>query len=214
MKNDFDKKIKNLLEDANLSDTDFSLDKGGVWDKIEAKKTAKTIPFRKWISHAAALIIGMLICLPFLFQSKKETAQIVTVTKTIATPAQIVRDTVFVVNNSNTTTSKISKNPLQKQIPYTHETLVPKVSQPIAIDKNITNPTTEISTNEPDEATVAVAPKHKLGVLHLLDIENENSLPKSKQTDNYVLFKKISIPSLPNDNSETISMLIAKPASR
>ncbi|KAA5534495.1 hypothetical protein F0919_07690 [Taibaiella lutea] len=206
MKNDFDKQIKNLLDGASAADAGFNLDKKAVWDRIESKQQTKIIPFKKWISHAAAVIIGILLCLPFLFHSQKEVIKTVTVTKTIPS-IQTISDTVFVVQN--TTQNTINQNNTLPEVKKTisPETVAGTASQP----KQENNNKTDVTQTNNSQQLIATAevPRPKVRVLHLVDMENENAIPQTKQPENYALFNKIIIPGHADDKSETISMIVS-----
>lgn len=206
MKNDLDKQIKGLLEDATPADAGFELDRNAVWNRVESKQKAKAIPFRKWISHAAAAVIGILLCLPFLWHHEKEVIKTVTVTKTIPS-IQTASDTVFVVQNPiqviknqprlsavtkrSTPTQSIANTTLQ---PKTEDNNVPDITPP--------NNTEQVIA----QSTIA---KPKVKVLHLVDMENENAAPRAKDATSYALFNKIKIPVRLDDKSETLTMIVS-----
>lgn len=207
MKNDFDKKIKDLMESANLSDTGFDLNKSTVWNSIEHKQKAKIIPFRKWLSHAVAIIIGILICLPFLFHSNKKMDQNITVTKTISMPGQIIRDTIFVESKQNAIAIQTTKLNTKKSILHTDKTIADKVLQPIVPEVK-----KEIALQEPvTKIAIAATTTYKPAVLHLMDMDNENAQPNKFKKPAFALIKIINLNNNPDDHpSETVSMMVSK----
>jgi hypothetical protein len=208
MNNDFDKKIKELMEASQPADMGFDLDRSAVWDKIQhKKKAAVVIPFSKWMSHAAAVLIGILLCLPFLFHAKKERVQTVAVVKSVMPATQIIRDTVFVENKG----ALLVKPQIQAQskvIHYATETSAHKGLEPVqAQNKLIEAP---VINNNAQPIAATMTPKTPLKVLHLMDMDNENAIPKSKPVQDYTLFNKIIFSANATDKSETVTMQISK----
>lgn len=204
MKSDFDKQIKKLLEDSTATDAGFDLNRTAVWDKIESKQKSKVISFPKWMSHAAAVIIGILLCLPFLFNAGKETVKTVTVVKTIPS-VQTIMDTVWVVKTPGQSITKQPRTLTTAKSSFS-ETIAGQPLQTKQKDGTITN---VVPANTPETLiaeTKISTPKSK--VLHLLDIENENAIPQAKHTSHYALFNKTNIPSGMDDKSQTISMIV------
>lgn len=201
MKNDFDKQIKDMLEGSMPVDTGFELDRKAVWSKIESKQKTKVIPFKKWASHAAAVVIGILLCLPFLFH-QKETVKTVTVTKTIPS-IQKINDTVFLVQNTTTQHNQ----PIVTKRNSSPQSIV---STPLQLKKEDNN-THDIMPIKGSEQIIAKAEtiRPQVKVLHLVDMENENAFPQVRHTENYSLFNKITIPAHMDDKSETVSMIVA-----
>jgi hypothetical protein len=205
MKNEFDKQIRNLLEGSTSAGAGFELDRKAVWDKIESKRQTKVISFKKWISYAAAVILGILICLPFLFHSKKEVIKTVTVTKTIPT-IQTINDTVYVVKTTTQNTIKQNSALPKSKKEISTESIAGTSLQPKQENNNIRN---VIPTNNQEQVIAATeVSKPKIQVLHLVDMENENAIPHTKRSENYALFHKIIIPGNIGDKSETISMIV------
>lgn len=206
MNNDFDKQIKNLLEDSTAADAGFELNKKDVWDKIELKQETKIISFRKWISHAAAVIIGILLCLPFLFHSEKEEVKTVTIIKTVPS-VKTINDTVFIVQNTVQNITKQNDSSVTIKKNNSPENIAEKASQPKQYDSNIINLLPVSNPNQMIAVTEKSRPKNK--VLHLVDIENENAIPYTKRTESYALFNKIKIPARMDDKSQTLSMIVS-----
>jgi len=206
MKNDLDKKIKGLLEDAAPADAGFELDRHAVWNRIESKQKAKVIPFSKWISHAAAVVIGILLCLPFLWHHEKEVIKTVTVTKTIPS-IQTVSDTVFVVQNSVQSVAR----PNRLLSTPKKETASGNIAQS-ALQPDLQETTKEVlPAKEPIPALIATTKNiPRPAVLHLMDIENENTNTNKSDKKEFTLLKKITIGNGLDKQSETVSMIITK----
>lgn len=199
MENNFDKRIRDLLDAAVAADTGFDLDKERVWNHIESRQKTKAVPFRKWVSHAAAVVIGILLCLPFLFRSEKEIIKTVTITNTIPS-IQTITDTVLVVQ------SKIPDNhkpQISDKKGQTGKSIAMPVLQPKEEENN--------SNNITDLPAIAKTetPKAKIQVLHITDMENENVYPQARPKESYALFNKINFPARMDDKSETVSMIVS-----
>jgi hypothetical protein len=204
MEDNFNNQIKNLLEGSQPHGTGPVLDKDALWNRIEQKQKNKTIPFKKWASHAAAAIIGIIICLPFLFHNNK------TVTKTITRlqPAstKIVTDTVFLKQTPQLASGQVAP-------------LKPKALQPATVKPPVVVPQTEVALRFPEHDTVMnIVPAALLAqattgharskALHVKDIGNENAVHQFRPVDKPSFIERLAARDQTQIPSESVSAII------
>ena len=160
MNNDLDKQLRDLLDASSPADAGFELNKERVWRTIDSKQETKVIPFRKWISHAAAVAAGILLCLPFLFRTGKETVRTVTVTK-MAPPEKIV-DTVLVLQQPQ---PAANHQPAYRPQNKNQDKAESIAAQTIPVSSRIDNDT-PAAGSEPVIAQTTI-PVRKMQVLHM-----------------------------------------------
>lgn len=61
MKREWEEQLKQLVEAASVKDLLPEFDKEAVWERVTAKQTRRRKIRPGWISHAAAVVVGMLI---------------------------------------------------------------------------------------------------------------------------------------------------------
>ncbi|MFA6057792.1 MAG: hypothetical protein WC756_06320 [Taibaiella sp.] len=203
MKNEFDKNLKQRLDNASLQEAGLRFDKDKLWGKIEKKKAKKRIPFLPWVSHAAAVAAGLAIGIFFFVHKDQQPVsdhQVVVQQK--ETPiVKTITDTVYIVKNETSQHQKpasvtIIKTPQQTSVaveqktsPGAANTILPaKDEQPV------------LAMNE------RVQPK----VLHLADMENENAQSNTREQKKPSSIFVLSSQNQSESTSETFSMLIAQ----
>jgi hypothetical protein len=197
MENKFDKDLKQRLGEASLPEAGLRFDKDKLWGKIEKKKAKKRIAFLPWVSHAAAVAAGLAAGI-FLFIHKDQpvaSPQVAVQQKGIT-----VRDTVYIVKNEKEQTQQPSvlRKAAKAQVPAS----VTTVQQPLYIATDTEQP------EEDAQAVIALNKSVPLKVLHLTDIDNENSKPhiRVREKPSFFVVDRNQAESSP----ETFSMLIAQ----
>src|SRR5690554_2030147 len=73
MKNNFEKEVKNKINDVSIEELTHALDKEKIWEKIYSSKIRKVRPVWSMIfTHAAAVFLGILISVLFLYEFKTQ----------------------------------------------------------------------------------------------------------------------------------------------
>lgn len=205
MEDNFDNQIKNLLEGSQSDGAGLGLDKNALWNRVEQKQKTKIIPFKKWASHAAAAIIGIIICLPFLFNNNK------TVTKTITRlqPAntKIITDTVFLKDAPALVSGKATPLQARTQQPLTGNP-APASSQPVPTTIHLANyDTTEVLTQPIFVAQVNNS-HTRIKALHLKDMGNENATHQFRPVDKPNFIERLALRDQIQAPSESVSAII------
>jgi hypothetical protein len=180
MKDNFDNQIKDLLEGSQPDGAGLGLDKNALWNRIEQKQKSNIIPFKKWASHAAAAIIGIMVCLPFLFHNNKT---IVTKTITRLQPAntKVITDTIFLKNTPALASTKAA--------PFKSKTLQPPTGKAVSIlpqpvvTIHLPAHDTAVSMVQPTMVAQATTGHTRIKALHLKDMGNENATHQFLPTD-------------------------------
>lgn len=213
MKDSFDRGIKQKLEDLTPEELGYRPDREKIWGKIAQKKKAKIIPFPSWITHAAAVAAGLLIGAFFLNRHHQdpESKSVVASPKSIQSLPQKVTirtDTVYVLQAAEEQQKKKAAGRVTATAVYKQQQPQESFITQKPIDKKITEEVIPAPTvpSETAAATIA-ATQHK--VLHLSDMDNENSIPKPKPK-NLAFFKIFSNSSQPEDHQATLSMLVGQ----
>lgn len=215
-----DEKMREMLNDASLKALGHSVDSEAVWNKLSGEKSkGKSMKFKPWITHAAAVAAGILLAVLIgmnAFSPSKETL-VSGVQVPLKEHSSVVHDTVFVAKqNESSWVSKDKKGKAAETIrnPETEKKQVPVAS--ILPVNNVLHETAAVADTGQEVVVAKVIPAKSLPVMHLTDMDNENASQyyKSEQEKGYVLFNKITIPANTTDRSETISMLVVNQLSK
>lgn len=181
---------KDKLEGEDAQDMVPGFDAQATWQKLQPR-IAKKQPM-KWQLFAAAMLVGLLIGAAVMRLWTDTTATSVTMVKN---PTQVIKETVAVhdtvyaaapVAQPQVHDVAIAKT-VRKQLPKKEQQiLTPTVQQP-----QETVVAQQETPKQKVEETIAAAPKPKQRVLHLMDIENEDtkmvlSAPRQPQRANAV----------------------------
>lgn len=176
MEQDFDKDLKQRLDNASLPEAGVRFDKDKLWAKIENKKNRKRVSFLPWVSHAAAVAAGLAIGIFFFTRANNEEPD----TTNVAVHQQEqpatapTRDTVYLAKQES---KKQSNNP--KALPVTRHQQEQKPAQETVIANEKQPYPEKEEMPQPAPAPIFAAVQHKqTKVLHLSDMGNENANPK------------------------------------
>ena len=177
MSSDFEKMMNEKMEQAKPEELMPCFDRNAAWEniseRIPSNKKTRVLPV--WWTHAAAVVVGILIGSSLLLlQNKQGNTPTVATIKETGPLKEIVRetDTVFITKEIITYTA----TPAPRRQPV--------VQQPKSNPLPETAPPQEVLVQEkPIENPIPVAPqpeitpepeKQEIKVVHLLDIENED----------------------------------------
>ena len=205
MENHFDKDLKDRLGEASLPEAGLRLDKDKLWSRIEKKKAKKRIAFLPWLSHAAAIAAGLAFGFFFFVhkdQSVKEHQ--VAIQQKSTSILQTTTDTVYIVKKEKEQTQQPSV--LRKVTKVQQQASATTVHQPVHI------PTDNIELPEKEVQPVIAINNHAplLKVLHLTDMDNENSKPCIGDRGKPSFFVDVPDRSRSESSTETFSMLVAQ----
>jgi hypothetical protein len=203
MKNAFDKDLKQRLDNASLQEAGLSFDKDKLWGKIEKKKAKKRIPFLPWISHAAAVAAGLAIGVFFFVHKDQQPAndhQVVVQEKEVPI-LKTITDTVYIVKNESSqhqqpASATITKTPQQAFVETAQKTLPGTKGNILQVKE--------------EQPILAVNEHAQPKVLHLADIENENSKPRIRGRETPLFFVAFPERNQSGLSTETFSMLVAQ----
>lgn len=213
MKEAFDRELKKKLEGLRPGEAGFTPAYDRIWERVQAgKKQPAVLPWRSWLSHAAAIAAGLVLGIFLLRPSEKPhpPTAVVSVADRQPAPAPagppiVIRDTLYVQVPARVTPPRrpATGTPVQT-VP------APTLQQHIATVSPDTVP--QALTKEPaQEALLATAKPAPLKVLHLSDIDNENAHPHSSRETMPAFFKRLINKGEGNNNSpETLSMLVSR----
>lgn len=213
MKNSFDK-IKNSLEEASPEDIGLPLDREKLWAKVEAKQRKRTIVFRPWISHAAAVAAGLIVGIYFWSGSDNaapETNPAIVHQSGPAKPAQVdhnkIDDTAIASRASEATVNTRDKKIVQPAaIPTSNQ-------QQVQIQEELTKVPAPIIAEPPAPVIIAsnTPSRRKQKVLHLADMKNENGSKQIMQDPNGKSFLKqlMDRQGQQEQSTETVSAIVA-----
>lgn len=182
MDNSFDRLLKQKLADQSPESLGFRPDREKLWQQVEAKKKQKARLIPLWLSHTAAVAAGLLIAFFFLPHKSDHTTSIA---PAVANRQTIVKtDTVLVMQPAPAAShSTIATAPPHRS----HSTAATSVivPGPAAPAKKTPVPAIVVTDKEPeapvDEPVVAAAPKQAPKVLHLADMNNENTVSPQRR---------------------------------
>jgi hypothetical protein len=203
MKNEFDKDLKQRLDNASLQEAGLRFDKDKLWGKIEKKKAKKRIPFLPWVSHAAAVAAGLAIGIFFFVHKDQQPAsdhQVVVQQK--ETPiVKTTTDTVYIVKNETP----------QHQKPASATIIKTPQQASIAVEqKNLPGAANTILPAKEEQSVLAMNERIHPKVLHLSDMENENAQSNTREQKKPSSIFVLSSQNQSESTSETFSMLIAQ----
>jgi hypothetical protein len=216
MKSEFDKHLKQKLDNTSPEEVGCSLNSGKLWDKIEQKKKGKQIKFMPWMSHAAAVAAGLVIGIFFFTKQTDETTESSTIAvHPYSKPAiTTIHDTVYLAKTNEEQNPEFinPETKVNKSIQKARPAILIQQQQSQTVLKENTFPQTN-KLKDPEhapEATFLVALPKQVKVLHLSDMDNENTPAtintRKKPIPIFVLSKD-----LPSEtNTETLSMLVVK----
>lgn len=202
MKNTFDKDLKQRLDEASLPEAGLRFDKDKLWGKIEKKKAKKRISFLPWISHAAAVAAGLAAGI-FLFVHKDQPASdhSVIVQQKETPVLRTITDTVYIVKHEKEQTQP---SVLRKTTKAQQPVAVATVQQPVKI---ITDPKLPEKEAQP---VIALHKPNPPKVMHLIDMDNENAQPYTRERKRNTFFVNLSDRSQSGSGTESFSMLVAQ----
>lgn len=199
MSSSFEQQLKERLEQSSPEDLGYRPDREQLWNRIATQQKSRKIPLRLWVSHAAAIAAGLLIGVFFLATYKDRAGdsglkpspapQV-----TAVTPQQAAAPPATTGNTPGapTAATQPAAVPPQQNLPVQH----PQVTaQPQITAAATKTPATRADVppaqdlpdvQEKEQApVVAQAERRKPKVLHLMDIDNENTrVMRSPQQQN------------------------------
>ncbi|GEM_PF-5549818 len=213
MKNSFDK-IRNSLEEASPEDIGLPLDREKLWAKVEAKQRRKTIVFRPWLSHAAAVAAGLIVGIYFWSGSDNATPDAnpaIVHQSSPAKPAQVdqskIDDTAIASQASEATVNTRDKKIAQPAAIATSN------QQQVQINEEPTKVPEPIIAEPPAPIIIAsnTPSRSKQKVLHLADMKNENGSKQIMQDPNGKSFLKqlMDRQGQQEQSTETVSAIVA-----
>jgi hypothetical protein len=203
MKEDFERRLKQKLEQATPEELGYRPDKEQLWNRITTQqKKPKTLPLVTWITHAAAIAAGLLIGAFFLNWENQPAAVQLMPDVVSSQKLKIRTDTVYVLQSPGA-----HKDP-EKVVPATavnqarphRETGQPTAAQEQIVQKQEI-PAPKMERQETTIARNQQPPK----VLHLSDIGNENAIPQSRIIKMPILVQLFSSPNLQDDRQASAS---------
>jgi len=208
MKDLFEDHIKNRMEEAAPEALGYRPDREALWSRIAAGRPARRpLPFRNWVTHAAAIAAGFLLALVLLQDDPQKTAAPERAQATVAAQGPVPETAAPPAKRSPAAVAAHRKpvavhrpqpGPLQRQEPVNEAQPAPP------------EPVFQAPQDQP-AATVAAAPAPKqLPVLHLNELDNENA-PRQEQERRHAGFiDRLAIYNPGPGHSETVSVLVGK----
>jgi hypothetical protein len=173
MEHNFDKDLKQRLDNTSLPEAGLSFDKDKLWGKIENKKNKKRIPFLSWATHTAAVAAGLAIGIFFFTRANKEEPATLNVVaqKQNQQVTTTITDTVYLAQHESTSQKQGQKTTtitrLQQEQKQPQKTIIAQETQPQPEQKTMPEPT--------PVPVFAMAQTKQVKVLHLSDMGNENA---------------------------------------
>jgi hypothetical protein len=220
MKNDFDKKLADKLNSSSLEDLGLSPNRENMWRSIEQKQQKKTINFRMWLTHAAAIALGVFAGIYFLGRDKDATVKYVVVEKP-AKQAPAHEQKIEPTEETNIDNTISQAEPRKAKSATTYIAATPKQSETVIAPKQpipeIQPSTLVIEEKQPpvyttlEPTTVAATSTKPKKVLHLADMTNENNNLVERKRYKTETFWAGFVPRQPfvKDNYETFSNIVA-----
>ena len=212
MKNAFEHKLKQSLEQASPEDVGHSFDRNKLWAKVAAKQQRKTVMFKPWLSHAAAVAIGLVLGL-YLWSDNKET--VTTPMAKMDYKQSPLKLPSAQTDKENLATASQGKNKIK---PINNSLIEPRYNPNTAspgdavkqVIKEAGQPEQpEVDVLEP--LTLAVhKPLKNQKVLHLADMNNENGRKQMMQNTpgNALLAHLIDRQNHAEASQETVSAMV------
>lgn len=203
MDHSFDRHIKQKLGNSSPEELGYKPDREQLWKRVEAKKKKKGRPLILGFSHAAAVAAGLLIGFFLLSrdQASKDTPAVAGAS--VATVTRTIRDTVYVPQ---------VKQQTGPAVVY----VAPKDKQPAARQQQQYLPVQQPETTQPvimpvqQEPVPVMIASRQPKVLHLADMDNENTLSLTPKKKNKTILDNFSNQGQPESNTETLSMLASR----
>ena len=219
MKDHFENKIKEKMNQLSFEETGLNPDKEDIWNKINDKNklnAAKRIKFKSVISHAAALFIGILISATLLFFNFNKQNNVVnnsvavvdlsTVIPTdiaIKTDTIFIEKTVFIEKIEKKKHNKVKDNTLNNNVLVMHNEIIIKKNNEITIPE-------DYDENALIHTQKKQIPKVK-EIVYWSDIQNNyhNTGEKEKQSFIATILRADENENESSNNTQPISPFIA-----
>lgn len=186
MKSSLEQQLKQQLEQSSPEDLGFKPDRERMWHRIAAQQQKKTLLFRPWLTHAAAIAAGLVIGSFFLARYQEDAGQKQVVPAVaVHTPQQqagaVMQQPAGQLQPAKPVTAALQHNPVTKSAVQPAHAWV---ASPSAAGQNTTLPQPiAAAPQQPVTATaqplpeplVAAKEQPRVKVLHLMDINNENT---------------------------------------
>ncbi len=186
MKPSFDQRLKQQLEQSSPEDLGYRPDRDKLWSRIEAKQKRQTLPLRLWVSHAAAIAAGLVVGSYFLTTYNRHedpggVKQIEQATTGIV-PEQHNDSAPTVTVAPKVRDEAVQQQPLpglqQHPAPIGKPSQMAGTAQQPATQKTAMGQSPQLTNAAPVQEqapVIAQAAQPKAKVLHLMDIDNENT---------------------------------------
>lgn len=188
MDKDFEKKLREKMEQSSLKDIMPDFDKAAAWQELDNKMTEKKRVLPVWFNYAAAVVAGLLLGSTGVKLWWNDTATVVTPT-VVVKEVPVANDPIYINTPEPTTPSQqplkpvttpitqqyIAKKAAVKQITVidTQHVVVKVPEQQNVPEKSITVPNEEPLVAHSESVGENAVPIKKKTV-HLLDIMNED----------------------------------------
>lgn len=217
MDNSFDRDLKRKLENQSPESLGFRPDRDKLWQQIESGKKKKTRLVPLWLSHTGAVAAGLLIAFFVLSRRAAEPEHrpmavhvqpaIRTITDTVYAPAtpQTVQQQPQVAavatapSGSRQKTAALPPAVVPRKGTATPEPPAPAQPEPVPV----TDPKTEAPL------VLAAAPRQHRKVMHLADMDNENTMSRPRQKNTPVDFIQLANLSQPESGQGSLAVTAA-----
>lgn len=213
MDNSFDRDIKQKLANQSPESLGFRPDRDKLWQQIESRKKKKTRLVPIWLSHTGAVAAGLLIA---FFVLSRRTAGPEQKPMAVQPSVRTVTDTIYIQSTPQATqqpqlaavatspTGSRHKPVAPPPVP-THEGTT--TSEPSAPPLQEPIPLAEPKTEAP--VVLAAAPRQHRKVMHLADMDNENTLSRPRQKNTPVDFIQLANLSQPESGQGSLAVTAA-----
>lgn len=191
--------IRDKLADATPEALGFHPDRKQVWEAISRKQQIPRSSYLLWVSHAAAILTGILLgatLIALYFRNQPATDTIV-VTTPQSPAAETAHEAELPSLPSQTTGASAVKKPLRKEVVPEAPAVAKEPQMPVIVERQPSAPV----------PTVAVAPPMK--TIHISDISHEHNnsaIPERKTTVWERIFSDRHHPSDPAAQIPTLAL--------
>ncbi len=185
MSGSFEERLKQKLEQSSPEELGYRPDREQLWHKVVTRQKRRSLPLRLWLSHAAAIAAGLLIGGFFLatYKDREAAAGLKPgqATAVVQTQQPQAAENTNAPDKAPVTPSVATVQPATRhQLQQAHNPQPAKGQHPAPIapvttQQQVITAAVPAPTPEPVVARVEPTKTEKAKVLHLMDIDNENT---------------------------------------